>query len=187
MVGFCAELHAIRRTSLEWVMNALVAVLALAGAYRGMRRGLVQEGMALGGLAVGVWLAGRWHQSLERVIEPFVGGGALAEALSYLLVILGAVMVATLLTVMLDRYRRLPLLHGFDRAGGALLGVAQGAVLAAVILILIVRYPVLGLDEVVGEAALPRAVLQPLPHVLSYLPPELAGVRAFFVEPLEAR
>lgn len=168
-------------------MNALVAVTLLAGAYRGMRRGFVREGMAIAGLVAGVWLAGRWHQPLERHIERLVGGGALAETLAYLLIVLAVIMLATLLTVVIERYRRLPLMHGFDRAGGALLGAAQGAVLAALILVLIVRFPVLGLDEVVGDATLPRVVLQPLPRVLSYLPPELAGVRTFFVEPLGVR
>jgi membrane protein required for colicin V production len=184
MIGLCRESTGIGRTNLEWVVNALVAVIALAGAFRGMRRGLIREGLAIAGVAVGVWLAGRWHEPLEQALEQLVGGGTLAETLAYLLVVLAAVVLATLLTVALDRFRRIPLLGGVDRGGGALLGAAQGAVLAALILVLMLRYPVFGLDAAVGEAALPRLVVQPLPQLLSHLPPELAGVRAFFVEPL---
>jgi uncharacterized membrane protein required for colicin V production len=106
---------------------------------------------------------------------------------AYLLVILAALMLATLLTVVLDRYLRAPMLGGFNRIGGAVLGVMQAAVLAAFILVLLLRLPVLELDEAVRQAPLPRAVLEPLPVVLSYLPPELAEVRAFFLDPIEAR
>lgn len=160
-----------------------IALLIALGALRGFRRGLVREGLALGGLLLGLVLAAQWQVRVAALLKPFIGGGRLADGLAYLLVLLSVIGAATLLTVLVLRLVRLLLVGWLDRLGGAAFGAAQGAILAALLLFLAVKYPMMGLDQVVRESELGMAVLETLPRVLSYLPPELGPATRFFTLP----
>ena len=153
------------------------------GALRGFGRGLVREGLALGGLLFGLVLAAQWQARVAALLKPFIGGGKLADGLAYLLVLLAVIGAATLLTVLVLRVVRLLLVGWLDRLGGAAFGAAQGAIVAGLLLFLAIKYPVMGLDQAVRGSELGMAVLEVLPRVLSYLPPELGPAISFFTLP----
>jgi len=157
-----------------------ILLLIGAGALRGYRRGLIREGMALGGLAVGLVLATQWNAEVAGLLKPFVGGGRFLNALAYVVVVLLILGVATLLTVVIQRVMRILLVGWLDRLGGALFGAGQGAILAALLLVLVVRFPVMGLDKAVKGSEVATDLLEIVPAILSYLPPELGPVAHFF-------
>jgi len=157
-----------------------IALLVAAGTFRGYRRGLIREGMAFGGLAVGLVMASQWSSTVSDLLRPFIGGGRLVDALAYVLVVLSVLSAATLLTVIIQRLMRVLLVGWLDRLGGALFGAAQGAVLAALLLVLILRFPIMGLDRAVKGSDVAVRLLEAVPAVLAYLPPELASVADFF-------
>lgn len=161
-------------------LDLAVVVLVAAGAFRGFRRGMVREGMAFGGLAVGLILASEWNSEVADLLRPFVGGGGLPHALAYLLVVLAVLGFATLLTVLTLRLMRLLLVGWLDRLGGIVFGAGQGAILAALLLILMVRFPILGLDRAVKDSLLATGLLDGLPAALAYLPPQLGAVADLF-------
>jgi len=162
-----------------WLDIVLVTLIAV-GAIRGFMRGLIREGMAFGGLGVGLVLASQWYSEVAETLRPFVGGGGLLDGLSYMLVVLAVLSVATLLTVIITRVIRLLLVGWIDGVGGLLFGAAQGAVLATMLLVLMVKYPLAGLDLAVGDSGLAGVLLGAVPEVLDRLPPELASVAEFF-------
>ena len=166
-------------------LDVVLITLIVAGALRGFMRGLIREGMAFGGLAVGLILATQWYMEVVKAIKPFVGGGRFIEALAYLFVVLAVLAAATLLTVVLLRVMNFFLVGWIDGLGGLLFGAAQGAVLAVVILVLMVRYPTAGLDGAVKESLIARALLDAVPVVLEHLPSELAVVSHFFDTPIK--
>ncbi len=161
-------------------LDLSIVILIGAGAFRGFKRGLIREGMAFGGLAVGLILATEWNSEVAELLRPFVGGGRFLNALAYLLVVLAVLGLATLLTVLIQRLMRVFLVGWLDRLGGVAFGAGQGAILAALLLILMIRFPVLGLDKSVRGSEVAIDVLETVPAVLSYLPPELASVADFF-------
>lgn len=172
--------------NLTW-LDVVLAALILAGALRGFMRGLVREGMAFGGLAVGLILATQWYLEVAKVLKPFVGGGRFIEGLAYLFVVLAVLAVATLLTVIIMRVMSFFLVGWLDGLGGLLFGAAQGAVLAVVILVLMVKYPSAGLDGAVTESSLACALLDSVPVVLKSLPSELSAVSEFFDTPVKRK
>ena len=162
-----------------WLDVAILVVIG-AGAFRGFQRGLVREGMAFGGLAIGLVLATEWNSQVEELLRPFVGGGSFVNALAYLLVVLVVLAIATLLTVLIQRLMRLFLVGWLDRLGGAAFGAGQGAIVAALLLVLMVRFPIMGLDKAVKGSETAILLLETVPAVLSYLPSEFASVEDFF-------
>ncbi|MHB0871018.1 MAG: CvpA family protein [Chloroflexota bacterium] len=161
-------------------MDVAILLLVGAGAFRGYQRGLIREGMAFGGLAAGLILATEWNEPVAAVLEPFIGGGRLLDALSYLLVVLAILGLATLLTVLIQRLMRVFLVGWLDRLGGAVFGAGQGAIVAALLLILVIRFPIMGLEKAVRGSEVAFEILETVPAVLSFLPPELASVADFF-------
>ncbi len=161
-------------------LDVVVVLMVVAGSLRGLKRGLVREGMAFAGLATGLLVAIHWYRSVYSLLRPFVGGGSAVEALAYLLVVLGVLGGFTLLTVLLLRLRRLLFVGWLDRLGGGLFGGAQGALLAAVGLVLLIKNPMVGLDRSIGESEAALALLRAVAAALAHLPPELAPVVGFF-------
>ncbi len=165
--------------SFTW-LDLVVALFIAAGAFRGFKRGLVREGMAFAGLAVGLLVATRWYGAVFALLRPFIGGGRPVEVLAYLLVMLAVLVCFTLLTVLLLRLRRLLFVGWLDRLGGTLFGGGQGALLAAAGLVLLIRNPVMGLDQAVRESEVAVGLLRAVSAALVNLPPILAPVAAFF-------
>lgn len=168
-------------------LDVVLAVLIVAGALRGFMRGLIREGMAFGGLAVGLILATQWYSEVAKAFKPFVGGGRFIEGMAYLLVVLAVLAVATLLTVVIMKTMSFFLVGWLDGLGGLLFGAAQGAVLAVVILVLMVKYPSAGLDGAVKDSSLAKGLLDAMPIVLESLPRELAAVSEFFDTPVKGK
>ena len=168
--------------NLTW-LDLVTAALIVAGAFRGFKRGLIREGMAFAGLAVGIVLAGRWQDVAANSLEPFVGGGAVLHGLAYLLIVLGALICATLVTVLLQRLARLLWVGWVDRIGGVLIGAVQGGVVATLALFLLVKYPILGIDRAVMASGIAPHLVALVAPAVSFLPPELAPVARFFELP----
>lgn len=168
-------------------LDIVLAVLIIAGALRGFMRGLIREGMAFGGLAIGLVLATQWYDEVADAFKPFVGGGRFIEATAYLMVVLAVLAVATLLTVVIMKAMRFFLVGWLDGLGGLVFGAAQGAVLAVVVLVLMLKYPDAGLEGAVADSSLASHLLDSVPFVLESLPPEFAAVSEFFNTSVKGR
>ncbi len=168
--------------SIGWIEVGIAASIA-AGAFRGLKRGLVREGLAFAGLAAGLLLAAEWHAGVADLMQPIIGGGRLTDVLAYLLVLLFVLGCATLLTEVIHRLRGLFFVGWIDRIGGMVFGAGQGAVVASVLLFLVVKYQFLGLDEAVRGSEAAGALLGILPGAVAWLPRELSSVREFFRMP----
>ena len=167
---------------LNW-LDMAIAVLVIGGAFRGYQRGVVREGMAFAGLLGGMALAARWHVDVAQGLRPWIGGGALADGISYLGIVLVTLGCATVLTLAIRKLMHLLLVGWLDRAAGALFGAGQGAIVAAICLFLMVKFQLFGLDKVVKGSDLATVILGILPGAMGLLPPELGSVAHFFELP----
>ncbi len=168
--------------ALNW-LDIGIAFLLVGGAFRGYRRGLLREGMGFLGLLGGMVLAGRWHSDVAAILHPFVGGGALADGIAYVAIVMVAVGCATLVTLAIRKLMHVLLVGWVDRVTGAAFGAAEGAVVAALCLFLVVKFQFLGLESAVKTSELAMAVLGVLPGAMGILPPELGSVAQFFELP----
>lgn len=153
-------------------------------AFRGFKRGLIREAMAFLGLALGLVLAGQWYPYVADALKPLIGRSRVADALSFLLVLSAVLLCSTVITVVLQRVARFLLAGWLDRLGGAALGAGQGAVVVALVLLLLLKYPIMGWDAAVRDSQMAMRLVEGLRSAGGYLPRELAAVAAFLNDPL---
>ncbi len=129
----------------NWV-DAVVGVILLAGLIGGVRRGLSGElarVLVATGCIVAVTLYTRPLASwLERRFAHWFGEGTAASMLtSLLLLLLGAYVALTLLRLALTALFSFTFKGRVERVGGALLGLARSAIVAALLLLLLSLLP----------------------------------------------
>lgn len=161
-------------------LEIAVGFTALAGGFRGLKRGLIREGMALVGLVAGLVLAYHQHAQVAHLLEPLVGSGGWVRGVAYLGILIFTLGVATLMTSLLSGLSEWLGVGWLNRAGGVLLGAAQGVLLAALVLFLVVKYPIFGLDGPLLDSDLALWLLRELHGVVLQLPEEVAPVASFF-------
>ncbi|HKL27035.1 MAG TPA: CvpA family protein [Desulfuromonadales bacterium] len=139
-------------------MNGLdIAILViLAGfAVKGVLRGLLKEVCSLAGLFVGTFLAFRYHGPLaERLMEQIDLPVAVAIAITFTALFLCAMLFFLALGFLLSRFVKLLFLGGFNRLIGGFFGLAQGALLLAVVLFALSLRPLPWIDRLTETSQL---------------------------------
>jgi membrane protein required for colicin V production len=124
----------------DWVILAILLFNALMAA----RRGIFVEAFALGGIVVGIGVASWNYTRLLPWVQPWfrswTWGIAIAEAISFLVIVLAAVVVAGLIGRAIRWSVRTVGLGWADRLLGALFGLLKGAVLVTLGVMLIVAF-----------------------------------------------
>ncbi|MDY0267884.1 CvpA family protein [Trichloromonas sp.] len=119
-------------------MNGVdIAILGILGAFllKGLLRGLLKELCSLIGLLLGAFLAFRFHAPLaESLAQSFSLPLPACVIAAFLLVFLATVLLFAVLGYLLSKVVKLLFLGGFNRVAGGLFGLAQGALLLAVVL-----------------------------------------------------
>lgn len=109
---------------------------------KGVWRGLVRELCALAGVTAGAALA--WYLapslglSLGRLFHLEARNGIIAAGVLLFLV---GILLFALVGLLLGKLANLPLIGGFNRVAGALLGLVEGVVVLAVVLCLLASNP----------------------------------------------
>ena len=119
---------------------ALVAALVVVwSAVEGFRQGVVRRVVELVGLLVVFVFASRLAELLEPVLRDELGlEGKVGYFASWVAVIIGGVVLVRLAQKMV----RFSITGWLDRAGGAVLGAAFGAVIVSCLLVLLLALPV---------------------------------------------
>ncbi len=156
-------------------MNWLDLVIVLLIAFfvvTAFSAGLIRELVTLVSVVVGVIMAGLFYDDLARDVLSFIDDEAAARAVAFLL-LLGAVYLAgQLIAIMLKQVAAVLLLGWADRIGGALFGILKGLIVVEALLILLVTYPQLGLDDAIDGSALGSVFLDAASVLLFVLPDE---------------
>lgn len=164
---------------MNWIDIAIVIVIAffVVSAYSA---GLIRELVTLVSVVAGVIVAGLFYDDMARDVLVFIDDEGTARAIGFL-ILLGAVYLAgQLVAVMLKQVAALLLLGWADRMGGAIFGVLKGLIVVEAILILLVTYPQLGLDDAIDDSTLGSAFLDAASLLLIILPDEFEqAVNAF--------
>lgn len=116
-------------TVLDYVFLAILLVSALIG----IVRGLIKEALSLLGWVAAVWLAVRYGAEGGRVVAGLIGDPDVRLWAGRLLVFIGALFAASLLTWLVAWLVRRTPVTGMDRALGLCFGLARGTLLVALV------------------------------------------------------
>lgn len=160
---------------MNWLDIILIVFLVLA-TLMGVWRGIISMVLPLAGLILGVFLAGRYHGTVGGwlpIENPEYAGWA-----GYAIIIAAVFIAAVILAIILKRFVKWTFLGWADRLGGAILGLALGALICAAILAACLKF---GLGEgTIPGSGIARLLLDWFPVVLGLLPEEFDAVREFF-------
>jgi len=147
-----------------------IAVLVVTGVLIliGVLQGVIRILIGIAALIVAFLLASRFHQA---VAELWVEApGAWLRVAAYIAIFLGVMLTGGLIAWLLRRLFRAAMLGWADRLAGAALGLAAGALCAALLIMPLVAY------APKGESLLARSVLAPylvvVSDVFNHLAPE---------------
>ena len=117
----------------------LIAVLAYS-TIMAFVRGIILELFSLGGLIAGILIASWNYGRLALYLEHFITSPSTAEIISFLLLVIGVMVLSALLGKALNRTAHAIGLGFFDRILGAVFGFARGCLLGVAILMAIAAF-----------------------------------------------
>jgi len=161
---------------MSWLDIVIIVVIAVA-AFGGLVIGLIASALSLAGIIVGVILAGRYYLAFSQHLG-FISDENIAQIAAFAIILVGVMLVALALAMVLRWAFSLIKLGLIDRIGGAVLGLAGGALLCAAVLAVWVKF--VGAGAAITGSFLASLLLEHFPIVLGLLPAEFDAVRSFF-------
>ncbi len=161
---------------MNWLDIVIIIVIAVA-AFGGLVIGLIASALSLAGIIVGVILAGRYYLAFSQHLG-FIPEENIAQIVAFVIILVGVMLIALALAMVLRWAFSLIKLGWIDRIGGAVFGLAGGALLCAAVLAVWAKF--VGAGATITGSALASLLLEHLPVVLGLLPAEFDAVRSFF-------
>ena len=165
---------------MNWLDIAIVLVIATF-TISAFSSGLIREVVTLVSAVVGVVFAGLFYDELARDVLVFIHDDEAALFFAFLALLGSVYLTGQLIAMMLKQMASLLLLGWVDRAGGAAFGLLKGFVVVEVLLILLVTFPQIGLQEDIDGSALASVFLDAIPILLLILPDEFERAVDAFV------
>ncbi len=128
-------MNAVSLADLIWVDYCLVGLIGVS-AVLGLTRGLIREVFSLL-LWVGAgWLALQYNHAFAVYLERVIPMDSARMAVSFMLIFIGILTVGGLVVFLLGKLVSSTGLDGADRLAGLLFGMARGALIVAVLVLL---------------------------------------------------
>lgn len=161
---------------MNWLDIVIVVVIAVA-TFGGLLIGLIAAGLSLAGVIVGIVLAGRYYLPFSQQLG-FIPEENIAQVVAFAIILVGVMLIALALAMVLRWAFSLIKLGWIDRIGGAVFGLAGGALLCGAMLAVWVKF--IGAGATATGSVLASLLLEHFPVVLGLLPAEFDAVRSFF-------
>lgn len=161
---------------MNW-LDIVIMVLIAVPTFLGLRLGIIKAALSLAGVIVGVILAGNFYIPLSEQLAFIPHDGA-AKIVAFAIILIGIMVIANVLAGLLKRLTSLVMLGWLNRIGGAVFGLALGAIFCGAALATWVKF--LGIGETIAESNLTATLLDYFPVVLALLPAEFDSIRSFF-------
>lgn len=154
------------------IFDLIIVVTLVFFTLRGARNGFVGEIAGIAALVGGFWAARAWNAQIAPYLD-FVSDPSLRVICACVLIFIVVMLAIGLLARLLKKVIAFSFVAWIDRLAGALLGLAKGILIWALLFIII--------EKIVGDAqfmrdsrALPyfNAIID---HIRQWLPPDLAS------------
>ena len=118
---------------LDIILIAIITVSGLVGVFRGF----VREIMSLVGWIVSAWLAWRFANEFAPLFDSIIDSPDVRKAASFISIFLISLVLFALLSYFICKIMNKSALKGMDRSLGMVFGLLRGAIIIAVLAILI--------------------------------------------------
>ncbi len=152
---------------------AILAIIALS-AIISVVRGFVREALSLAGWVLAFWLALSFTRDLARLLEDYVSVPSARFAIAFFVLLLLTLLLTGLVNFLAGQLVDKTGLSGTDRALGVVFGIARGAVMVA-ILVLLAGFTALPRDVWWTESLLVHHFQDLAVWLRSFLPPDIAA------------
>lgn len=157
---------------MNWVDYTILAILMIS-ALISVLRGFVREALSLLGWIVAFWVAVTYSAPLEAYLVPYINVPSVRQAAAFVALFVGVLLTTAVLMYLVGLLVKKTEITGTDRMLGMFFGLARGAVLVGLLVLLA------GLTAVPGDPWWKESML--LPHferlaveIKSLMPPEVA-------------
>ncbi|MBL7927978.1 MAG: CvpA family protein [Bacteroidia bacterium] len=117
------------------LLDVIIAIPLLWGAYRGFKRGLIFEVLMIIGLIIGLYAAFKFSSLAQGLLKNFIAeDSAILPSLSFALVFAAVLLVMILFARFLEGILKITSLHLFNQIAGTLLGIFKFGLVVSVVL-----------------------------------------------------
>ncbi|WP_126455985.1 CvpA family protein [Sulfuriflexus mobilis] len=118
-----------------WVDYGILIILALS-ALISVMRGFVREALSLAAWVAAFWVAFTFHQHLATVFTNFIDAPSIRLIAAFTLLFVVTLIICALVNNLVAQLVKKTGLSGTDRMLGVLFGIARGAVVVAILVLL---------------------------------------------------
>ena len=162
--------------AVNWLDGIVVIVVLVLGLI-GWKTGIIRAVVALGGTAVGLFLAGQYYddlgEQLESVIENPDGARVAGFVIIFLTIFVGAIIAGRLLRSVLRQLY----LSWVDNAAGSAVGAFVGVALCTGLAVVLAVFPFGNLDKTVEDSLFGDFLVDNFTAVRTLLPEEFDKTR----------
>ncbi len=162
---------------MNWLDIVVIVVLAIS-IFLGLRTGIIKAVLSLAGLIVGVILAGLLYVPLSGQLS-FIPQAGVAEVVAFAIILIGVMVIAVVLARLLKWVASVMMLNWVNHLGGAIFGLALGAIFCSALLATWVKWLSIG-STTITESIVAAVLLDKFPLILALLPDEFDAIRSFF-------
>ncbi|WP_027180078.1 CvpA family protein [Maridesulfovibrio bastinii] len=155
-------------------LNALdIILIVIAGGliFRGLLRGIIREAFSMVSLALGFYLAATYHSDLEPYFARFFDGPGTVKAVSYVSIILATIIVAVIITKLLQKLLTISMLGWADQLLGGILGFAEAILVGGIIVITLSSFT--PNSDFLKKSKLAPRVLTAATFIISFAPDDV--------------
>ena len=157
---------------MSW-LDIILGVILICSLISGIRKGMIRMGIGLVAMVLAMVVAFWSYRSAGALFSDWTSSPTVANLIGFFVVFFGVIMVGSLLSMVLTRIFKWMGLTWLDRILGGAFGLARGAVVATVVLMVFTALAPGNPPPAVGESVV-APYLMGFAEVLSGLaPPEL--------------
>lgn len=123
-------------------------------------------------------MAGQYYIALADVLPFFSETSSAAKIVAFAIILIGVMVIAVVLARLLKWAASVVMLNWVNQLGGAVFGLALGAIFCGALLATWVKW--LGAGDVITESMIAPVLLDKFPLILVLLPDEFDAIRSFF-------
>jgi membrane protein required for colicin V production len=161
---------------MNWLDIVLIVAIGVV-TFIGLRKGIIKMALTLGGLVLGIFLAGRYYLPFSEHLT-LISSPTWAKVAAFAIIFIGIMVAAAILARLLERVASAILLGWVNRLVGAIIGFVVGAMFCGAVLAIWVKY--LGVSGHISASKIAPILLEHFPKVLALLPDDFESIRSFF-------
>lgn len=120
---------------MNWVDYAILTIIAIS-VLISLWRGFTREALSLAGWILAAWVAFTFAVNLEVLLEPHINAPSLRIVAAFAILFIATLLIAGLVNYLAGELVKKTGLTGTDRMLGIFFGVARGALVVAVLVLL---------------------------------------------------